>query len=62
MTTDILLACGLPTWVFICGGIFRFFGGKNVADDEGLCNFGIILMLGSVIFALMVHSPNFNGG
>ncbi len=58
MSTYIFVSCMLPTWVFIVGGTFRFLGGKELADNEPLCNFGIWLMLGSITFSLMAHSPN----
>ena len=59
MTTEyVLIACALPLGVFIGGGMLRFFGSKDIADDEGFRNVGTWLMLGSVIFSLMAHSPN----
>ena len=58
----ILVAYAFPLCGFICGGVLRFFGSEDVTDDASLREFGIGIMLGSVSFALMVHSPNLNGG
>ena len=58
----IFIFCIFPIGAFIAGVILRFFGGKDIVDDEGLRNVGIWLMGVSIVFSLMAHSPNLNGG